>query len=331
MDKALLQYNEATMSKTYLVTGGAGFIGSNLVDVLIKQNNKVVILDDFSWGREENIEHLRDNELVTIHKGNIIDTLDDLFAQHNFDAVLNLAALPRVQYSIDSPVESHSANLNGVLNLLMAAKEHGVKRFVQYGSSSQYGNPESMPFKESMNMEPLAPYGLQKLAAVHYARLFHLLYGMETISLIPFNVYGPRQNPMSDYAVLIPRCALWALKGVSFQVYGDGEQTRDFTYVMDVVDATIKAATTTNKDAFGKMFNIGAGNRRSANDVVNEIIALAGKDIKPEHGPAKIEARDTEADISNTKKYLDWEPQHSFEDGIKQTFAWYKDKADTFT
>jgi UDP-glucose 4-epimerase len=301
----------------YLVTGGAGFIGSHLVDWLVGLGHDVVVVDDFSTGRGENLAAHAGNGRLTVHRRSITDDLDDLFRGSLFAAVFHLAALPRVQFSIQRPRETHDVNVNGTLNLLEACRRFGVKRFVYSSSSSVYGDQDRLPLVEGMAPNPMSPYALHKLIGEHYARLYHRLFGLETVSLRYFNVYGPRQNPEGDYACLIPKFIALLSRGERPVINGDGEQSRDFTYVGDVVEANLLAASTTNPACFGEAFNIGAGQDRSVNQVTAEIVRLTGAQVQPTHGPAVVEPRHTRADMRKAKQLLCWEPQTAFAEGLR--------------
>ena len=306
--------------KNILVTGGAGFIGSNLIDRLLKDGNKVIVIDDFSRGKEENIIHHKDNLNLKIYKKSICDKdILDLFK--DVEIVYHLAALPRVQYSIQFPEQTNEVNINGTLNLLEICRKIGIKRFVYSSSSSAYGEQDTLPLVENMHPKPISPYALQKLVCEHYCNLYYLLYGIETISLRYFNVYGPRHDPYEGYANLIPKAINLILNGKSPEIYGDGNQTRDFTFVNDVIEANILAGTTSNKEAFGQVFNIGYGRNISVNELINLIIG--DKNIKPIYSPPVIEPRDTLADISKAKKLLNWKPKIPIEEGIKETIKFF--------
>jgi UDP-glucose 4-epimerase len=304
-----------------LVTGGSGFIGSHLVDALLSLGHTVVVLDDFSLGKEANLSHHANNKNLITFRKSICEPLDALFEEQQFDVVFHLAALPRVQFSIDYPDKTHAINIDGTFALLLACKKYHVKRFVYSSSSSIYGTQEKLPLTEDMKPNPLSPYALQKFAGEWYCRLFSHLYGIETISLRYFNVYGSRQNPNGAYAGLIPRFIAMVQQGQSHPIYGDGEQTRDFTFVSDVVAANILGATTTEKRCFGETFNIGAGNNISVNNVTSMLISLSKKEITPQYFPARIEAKDTLANISKAKNLLQWTPRVSFEEGLSKTYA----------
>ena len=304
-----------------LVTGGAGFIGSHLVDRLLKLGHEVIVIDDFSSGKKENLEHHKNNSNLKIFAKNICDkNIEDLFK--NVLVVFHVAAIPRVQFSIEFPEKTNEANVTGILNVLESAKKAGVKRFVYSASSSAYGNQEKLLLIESMNPNPMSPYALQKLVGEYYCKLYNLLFGIETISLRYFNVYGSRQDPSGEYACLIPKSINLALQEKSPEIYGDGEQTRDFTYVKDVVEANILAATTNNEKSFGEIFNVGNNNNLSVNQVVK--IIIGDRNIKPKYKPPVVEPKNTLADISKIKNFLGWTPKFNFEEGVKETIDWFK-------
>lgn len=308
---------------TYIVTGGAGLIGSHVVDRLLADNHRVIVIDDFSSGKEENLLQHKDNPNLIIERMSICEDLSDIFGDEKIDAIFHLAAVPRVQYSIKFPMETHEANVNGTLNLLNACREYGVKRFIFSASSSAYGDQETLPLFETMNPSPMSPYALHKLIGEEYCKMFNFLYGLETICLRYFNVFGPRQNPEGDYACLIPKFITKIHNGEQPSINGDGEQTRDFTFVDDVANANILAAKTTDEKCFGEVFNIGGGDNHSVNEVTDKILKISGKNIEPIHGPAVIEPHDTLADISKAKEYLGWEPQVSFEEGLKKAWEYF--------
>ena len=305
-----------------LVTGGAGFIGSHLAERLVQEENKVAVIDDFSLGKEKNLEKIKDR--ITIYRNSICDDLEDIFKKEKFDCVFHLAALPRVQFSILNPDKTHEANVNGTFNLLNCCKKFNVKRFVFSSSSSIYGNQEKMPLKEDFEPNPMSPYALHKLIGEYYCKLFNLLYGIETISLRYFNVYGPRQNPEGDYACLIPKFIKKIANKERPTIYGDGKQTRDFTYVEDVVEANILASGTKNQKCFGEVFNIGAGKNISVNQITQKIIELIGGYIKLIYGSPVIEPKHTLADIDKAKNILGWEPEYYLEMGLKETVSWFQ-------
>lgn len=305
-----------------LVTGGAGFIGSHLVDRLLQLGYEVIVIDDLSSGKRENLENHKNNPNLKIFVKNICDKdITGLF--QNVGIVFHLAAIPRVQFSIEFPEETNKTNIIGTLNILENAKKADVKRFVYSASSSAYGDQDRLPLTETMNPNPMSPYALQKLVGEYYCQLYNLLFGLETISLRYFNVYGPRQNPSGGYACLIPKSISLVLNGKSPEIYGDGNQTRDFTYVKDVVEANLLAATTNNKKAFGQIFNVGNNNNLSVNDVVK--IIIGNKAIKIDYKPSVVEPKETLADITKIKEMLGWQPKYNFEEGVKETMCWFKE------
>ena len=301
-----------------IVTGGAGFIGSNLVNRLVDDGHTVVILDDFSTGKRENVHKKARVIEVDICKLEDLKKLKYLWVFA--DVVFHLAARPRVQLSIDKPSETNSANITGTLNVLMCCKKYGVKRVVYSSSSSLYGDQPTLPLKESMKPNPMSPYALQKLTGEEYCRLFNSLYGMETISLRYFNVFGPNQDPGGGYACMIPKFIMKIYCDESPVIFGDGKNTRDFTYINDVVDANIICGFT-KKNVFGQVFNIGGGQNYSVNNVTDMIKKIANKEnIVPKHIDPVVEARDTLADISRAETMLEWAPKIKLEDGLRLTY-----------
>jgi len=305
----------------YLVTGGLGFIGSHIVDRLLKDGHEVIVVDN---KETNNLDQHKDNKKLTIKPMSILDNdIERIFADKDIDAVFHLAAIPNVQFSIKNPIETNEANITGILTMLNLCKEFGVKRFVFSSSSSIYGDQDKLPIVETMTPNPMSPYALQKLVGEMYCSLFNKLFELETISLRYFNVYGPRQDPEGDYAALIPKFIKLLKEDKQPTIYGDGEQSRDFCFVTDVVEANLKAATTKNKEVFGQACNIGGGNNFTVNKVTEMLIKLNGKDIEPTHLPPVIESRATLADVSKAKKLLNWEPKMKFEDGLKETFEFF--------
>ena len=307
----------------YLVTGGAGFIGSHLVDRLLLDKHDVTVIDDFSTGQVENLASRR-VKIITAH---ITDDLSSIFKKYQFDVVFHLAAIPRVQLSIDHPAKTHHTNINGVFNLLMACKEFKVKRFVFASSSSVYGNQAKLPLEETMIPNPVSPYALHKLVGEQYCHLFNSIYGLDTVCLRYFNVYGPRQNPSGDYSNLIPKFIVKLQKNEVPQIRGTGDNTRDYTFVDDVVEATLWAGKLTNKKVIGQVINIGGGKNHSINEVAKRIVALTKSEARPTHGPAVIEPKDTLANIKKAKKLLGWKPRVSFEEGLRRTVSYFSKTA----
>lgn len=295
--------------KTCLVTGGAGFIGSHLTERLLQDGWRVTVLDDLSEGTWKNLPSHRN--LVKI-KGSILAPVLPIVKGQ--DVIFHLAALPRLKRSLDEPAKTHRVNVDGTLNLLLSAKEYKVKRFIFASSSSVYGNNNKPPFTEDMAPDPLVPYSLHKVIGEQYCLMFSRLWGLPTIMLRYFNVYGPRMNPDSPYANLLPKFIKLMSQGKTPIINGDGRQKRDFTYISDAVEATIRAAHTS---VSGEIINIGFGNSISVNDVVRTLNKLMGTRVKPKHGPAVIEPRVTLASSVKARTMLGWIPKVSFEQGIK--------------
>lgn len=305
----------------YLVTGGGGFIGSNTVHHLVKHGEKVRVLDNFSTGRRENLADIADK--VELIDGDLRSREDVAKAVAGVRYVLHFGALPSVIRSVEDPWTANEVNIDGTLNILLAARDAGVERFVLSSSSSVYGDTPVLPKREDMIPMPLSPYALQKLAGEHYCRMFHSLYGLKTYSLRYFNVFGPRQNPKSQYAAVIPLFINAIIRGTSPIIHGDGGQTRDFTYVDDIIRANI-ACCSAPDSAAGGAYNVAWGNRISVKDLAFAIAKLLGKDIKPIHEPARAgDVRDSQADAALARKHLGWEPKVSFEEGLNRAIEWY--------
>lgn len=289
-----------------VVIGGAGFIGSHVVDGLVEKGFDVYVIDDLSAGKRENV-----NPEATLHTVSILDlsSISPIILGATY--VFHLAALPRVQFSIEQPILSHEANVDGTLNVLVAAKEGGVKRVIYSASSSVYGDQPVMPLVETMPANPKSPYGLQKYIGELYCRLWSSIYGIETVSLRYFNVYGPRLNPDGAYALVIGKFLKQRSEGKPMTITGDGSQTRDFTHVRDVARANILAAESPRVGK-GEVVNIGAGHNQS----IAYVAQVIGGDI--EHVPPRLESHDTLADYSLAKELIGWEPTVKFEDGIAE-------------
>ncbi len=312
----------------YLVTGGAGFIGSHLVERLLGDGHRVRVLDDFSTGRRSNIEAVRGTGPDRLHvsTGDIRDPKVARDAAGGVDGVFHLAALGSVPRSISHPQDSHAVNATGTLNMLMAVRDEGVKRIVFAGSSSVYGALESLPKREDDPTIPISPYGLTKLMGEHYLRLFHELYGVEAVTLRYYNVFGPRQNPKSRYAAVIPIFIAKLMKGEAATVDGDGGQSRDFTYVTNVVDANILAMEAPAEKIAPGLFNIAAGGRHSLNDLLRELGTILGVEPRAEHGPARPgDIRHSQADIARAQKVLGYEARVSFREGLERTVAYFRE------
>ncbi len=290
--------------KTYLITGGAGFIGTNLVERLVEEGNRVIVVDDLSAGKAGRLP-----KEVEFHKLDVCDTGELVKVMNGVDVVVHLAALPRVQFSIDHPFEAQHANVDGTLSVLEAARQSGVKRIVYAASSSAYGDQEVMPLSESLPPQPKSPYALHKYTGELMMKLWNELHGVETVSLRFFNVYGPHLDPDGAYALVIGRFLKLRKEGKAMTITGDGEQTRDFTHVRDIVDAVIRASVS---DAVGngEVFNVGAGRNVS----INELTKLIGGPV--EYVAPRIEPKHTRADSSYIQKVLGWQPTVTIEEGI---------------
>lgn len=297
----------------YLVTGGAGFIGCNLVKSLLEHNHEVRVLDNFSTGRRENLlPYQKDIELI---EGDIRSYHTTIKAMKNIDYVLHQAALPSVPRSIYDPITSNEVNINGTLNLLHAAVEIGVKRFVYASSSSVYGDSPISPKHEELIPNPKSPYAITKLAGEHYCKVFHQIYGLETVSLRYFNVFGPRQNPDSQYSAVIPKFLKLLLNGQSPTIYGDGTQSRDFTYVDNNVQANLLACTAEN--VAGKVYNIACGQNFTLLELVQNLNEILQTNIQPIHAEKRSgDVLHSLADIQKAQKELNYYPTISFKEGL---------------
>ena len=298
------------------ITGGAGFIGSHLVDAVLTAGGEVIVVDDFSTGRRSNIAHALPH--IELREGSITDLAFLERALAGATAILHQAALPSVPKSVALPLETHSANSTGTLCVFMAAAKLGVKRVVYASSSSVYGDTAILPKVETMALDPLSPYAVHKATAELYAKVFHRLHGLETIGLRYFNVFGPRQNPDSEYAAVIPKFVTLMKQGQAPHIHGDGSQTRDFTFVDNVVDANLLALAA--KDGFGTAYNIAAGRRVSLDELVEHLNGLLGTSLAPLHGqPRPGDIKDSYADIGKARKALGYEASVSFEEGLRRT------------
>lgn len=301
--------------KKVVVTGGAGFIGSHLAEELARRDYRVIILDDLSTGKVENIEDLLGKENVEFIKGSITDLplLRELF--RGVDYVFHQAALPSVPRSIENPQATHEVNVSGTLNVLLAARENSIKKVLYTSSSSVYGDIPTLPKKEDMVPHPLSPYAVTKLAGEYYCQVFHQVYGLPTVCLRYFNVYGPRQDPNSQYAAVIPSFIKRALEGNPPIIFGDGEQTRDFTFVKDAVEASILAV---ESDARG-LFNIAQGERITINELAQLVISIVGENMEPVHQELRPgDIRHSLADISLARAF-GYEPRCSLKEGLRET------------
>ena len=309
------------MMANYLVTGGAGFIGSNLVEALVQEGASVRVLDDFSTGRRENLDgFLGDIDLV---ESSITVPATCAAACEGIDFVLHQAALASVPRSVANPAATHEACATGTLNMLVAARDAGVRRFVYAGSSSAYGDTPTLPKVESMPALPLSPYAVAKLAGEHYCKAFSLIYGFETVVLRYFNIFGPRQDPVSPYSAVIPLFITEALKGGAPTIDGDGEQTRDFTYVENAIQANLLACAADAAAVSGEVFNVGCGERISVNRLWEAIQEATGARVEALHGPEREgDVRDSLASLDKIQRHIGYEVTVSLAEGIRGTVDW---------
>jgi nucleoside-diphosphate-sugar epimerase len=304
----------------YLVTGGAGFIGSHLAEELIRRGEHVRVVDSLITGHRANLAHLSGIDFV---EGDLADLAVAKRAVQGVDFVLHQAAIPSVPRSVEDPITSNRANIDSTLNVLVAARDAGVKRVVYAGSSSAYGNTPTLPKREDMPANPLSPYALQKLVGEQYMQMFTALYGFETVTIRYFNVFGPRQDPSSPYSGVISVFAKALLANTAPTIYGDGEQTRDFTYVTNVVDGVLRAVKAPG--AAGQVVNVATGSRVSLNTLFNTMRDVIGVRIDAVYGPMRHgDVKDSQADITRARTLLDYEPLVPFEEGLKKTVDWYR-------
>jgi UDP-N-acetylglucosamine/UDP-N-acetyl-alpha-D-glucosaminouronate 4-epimerase len=303
---------------SYLVTGGAGFIGSHLTEELVRRGHQVRVVDNLLSGKRRNLDHIVGVEFL---EGDLADMAVCTRAVQGVEFVLHQAAIPSVPRSVKDPVASNRANIDGSLNILVAARDAGVKRLVYAGSSSAYGNTPTLPKREDMPTNPLSPYALQKLVAEQYCQMFTQLYGFETVTIRYFNVFGPRQDPGSPYSGVISLFATAVLEGRSPTIFGDGEQTRDFTYVANVVDGVLRACEAPG--AAGEVINVATGRRISLNDLLKTLNAIAGASVEPVYAEPRVgDVKDSLADIAKAKQLLGYTPLIALDEGLKRTLAW---------
>ena len=308
----------------YLITGGAGFIGSHLVDHILSLGEDVVVLDDFSTGKRDNLRPFLDR--ITLIEGSIVDPDACARAMVGVDFVLHQAALGSVPRSVADPHTTHAVNSTGTLNVLAAARRAEVRRVVFAASSSAYGDTEELPKHEEMTPRPRSPYAVTKLSGEEYCRAFRASYGLETVALRYFNVFGPRQDPESQYAAVIPRFVTAALEDRAPTIFGDGEQSRDFTYVDNVVKANMLALAA-GEDALGMVFNVGAGDRTTINQLWTTIRSLAGTEVDAEHlDPRAGDVRHSLASLARIDAHLGYRPEVDVREGLRRTFEWYADQ-----
>lgn len=310
-----------------LITGGAGFIGSNLVSALLKDERVTLVrvLDNLATGSLANINEFSGNKKFEFKEGDIRNYATCLEATSGIDLISHQAALGSVPRSINDPLTTNEVNITGTLNIFNAAKENNCKRVVYAASSSTYGDHPGLPKVEDIIGNPLSPYAVTKYVNELYARVYSNLYGMEIIGLRYFNIFGPKQNPQGAYAAVIPLFAEALLKNVPPTINGDGNHSRDFTYVDNAVQANVLALFTENKEAVNQVYNIACGHQTSLLELFNGLKKEAGSLLEPVHGPErKGDVKHSLADISKAKKYLGYNPVVSVEEGLKKTFAWYK-------
>ena len=305
----------------YLVTGGAGFIGSNIVDELVRRGYQVAVLDDLSAGKESNLSDARGK--IDLRIGSITDLAAVQSACQGADYVIHLAARTSVPRSVQNPIETNHVNIDGTLNVLVAARDAKVRRVVFAASSSAYGETPTLPKTEAMPADPISPYGITKYVGELYAKVFGRVYGLENACVRYFNVFGPRQDPSSQYSGVLSRFMLAVLEGQSPVVYGDGEQSRDFTYIENIVDETLRACEAPG--ASGLVFNGGTGARITLNQVLKMLEKITGRNIQAKYDPPRTgDIRDSQADISLAQKVLGYKPLVHFEEGLQRTWQWYK-------
>jgi len=309
---------------TYLVTGGAGFIGSNVVDELVRRGETVRVLDNLSTGHIENLASVR--QKIQWHEDDIrnLDRIRPDFK--GVDYVVHLAAIPSVPRSVADPLTSNSVNIDGTLNVLLAARDAGAKRVVFAASSSAYGDHPALPRVESQEPQPLSPYALTKLTGEYYCKIFTQVYGLETVALRYFNIFGPHQSPDSPYSGVLSLFISAYMNGKIPTIFGDGEQSRDFTYVENTVDATLRACTA--PDATGRVINVGTGGRHTLNETIKILNKIFGAEVTPRYDAARTgDVQHSHADISLARNLLGYEPRVRFEEGLKKTVAWFRSTA----
>ncbi|HEC22221.1 MAG TPA: SDR family oxidoreductase [Chloroflexi bacterium] len=308
----------------YLVTGGAGFIGSNLVETLLEQGHTVRVLDNFSTGKRENLSAFI--ERIDLIEGDLRNLDDVRRAVEDIEVVFHEGAVPSVPKSIEDPLGANESGVNGTLNVLVAARDAGVRRVIFASSSSIYGDQDpDLPKVETMSPRPISPYAVSKLAAEKYCQVFYHVYGLETVSLRYFNVFGPRQDPTSMYAAVIPRFITAMLRGDPPTIYGDGEQTRDFTYVGNVVAGNLLAASAPAERVAGEVFNLATGGQVSLNQLVEMLQEIMACNVAPVYtDPRPGDIKHSRADINKARRLMSYQPQIPFLEGLRRTVEWYR-------
>ncbi len=317
-------------NKSILVTGGAGFIGSNLCEALLEKGNKVVCLDNFATGKKENINEFLEDPNFILVEGDIRKLEDCLKASKDVDYVLHQAALGSVPRSIKDPINSNDVNVTGFLNMLVASRDNGVKRFIFAASSSTYGDSESMPKVEDFIGKPLSPYAITKYVNELYADIFSKTYGLETIGLRYFNVFGRKQDPNGSYAAVIPKFVSQLIKGESLTINGDGNYSRDFTYIDNVIQANLLSLVTNNDKAINTIYNVAYGERNTLNDLVAYLKEYLSEfdtkisTVEVTHGPNRTgDIPHSHACVEKAKKLLNYNPQFNLQKGLKEAVKWY--------
>lgn len=305
----------------YLITGGAGFIGSHIVDEVLRRGDSVRVLDNFSTGLAPNIAAVRDRIMVSEEDIRDMEKIRPCF--EGVDYVIHLAALASIPRSIADPITSNAVNIGGTLNVLVAARDAHVKRVVFAASSAAYGDNPILPRVETHEPRPLSPYALMKLTGEYYCKVFTNIYGLETVALRYFNIFGPRQNPNSPYTGVLSLFNAAYIRGTTPVIYGDGGQSRDFTFVENVVDATLRACTAPG--ASGSVFNVGVGEQHTLNEIITLLNKIFGREVKPRYEAARAgDVRESLADISRARAVLGYKPIVSFEEGLRLTVEWYR-------
>lgn len=325
-------HNKDLSQYTFLVTGGAGFIGSNIVEYLLKYNAKEVkVLDNLATGNLKNIEPFEKYSQFQFIEGDIRDEATCQEACQGVDYISHQAALGSIPRSINDPATSNAVNVNGFLNMMIAAKDHGVQGMVYASSSSVYGDSKLLPKQEDKIGKPLSPYAVTKLVNEQYARVFDQVYDLKLIGLRYFNVFGPRQSPKGPYAAVIPLFIQALMNNESPTIFGDGEQTRDFTFIENVVQANVKAMLNTNNAAWGETYNIGLGDRTSLNQVLKILQKKADKNFSPNYVSPRVgDVRDSLADIGKAQNLLKYNPKVNITEGLQDTFQWFKEQVPHF-
>ena len=314
-----------TPSSIYLVTGGAGFIGSHVVERLLSQGHRVRVLDNFSTGSRANLDFAKGNGRLEVIRGDLKSLTTVERAVRGVTAVFHQAAMRSVPRSVADPLGAHASNATGTLHLLVAAARQKKKPRVVYASSSSvYGEKPDLPKREDQATAPISPYAATKVAGELYASVWSRLFGVETVGLRYFNVFGPRQDPKSEYAAVIPRFILWGSQGKPLQVHGDGTQTRDFTYIDNVVSANLLAAAAPASAVSGKSYNVGCGSRTSLLEIIASLEGLLGRALTAKHSPTRVgDVPHTLADISAAKRDMGYEPVVAFDEGLRRTVDYF--------